>query len=377
MTALAHRQWSWTGRGTPRVGVSFSVPLLAVSCRSPDSRSVSSPVAELRQLGPDSVELSGVLSVSQSVSGAIVVGDRGHPGLLVIHENGSTTRLGRAGNGPGEFEALTRVQRCSDGTIIAYDFAQARLHFFDESRFIKQVQLPPTLVTGDLVGCSSGDSLIFTRLPDQVPGVGLHVVPITLFSYAPSAAKVTWLATLRGTEMYFSERFQAYYERPYGLQTLIAFGPQGVVFAENSRLQLFRVLSDGSTSPVYLLPHSPEKARSSFRARYLRDRLAEEPDSAARIVLRGVLNEVTWGESVPPLDRLLTSTTGELWVRRTPRGDEISAEWLVVDRLGQLNGTITLPRQFRVMFVDDSQILGVEELPSGEERLARADRRLR
>jgi hypothetical protein len=338
---------------------------------------MSVPVAALQQVGPDSVELSGVISIAQAAGGEIVVGDRGSPGLLVIHRDGSVRRLGRAGNGPGEFEALTRVQQCRDGSIVAYDFSQARLHFFDAARFIKQVQLPPSLVTGDLIGCASADSITFSRLPDQVPGLGLHVVPLTLFQYSPADAKVTWLATLRGTEMYFSERFQAYYERPYGLQTLVSFGPQGIVFAENSRLQVFRVLSDGSTTPVYLLPHSPEKVERSFRTRYFQDRLAEEPDSAARVVLRGVLDEVTWGNSVPPLDRLVVSTTGELWIRRTPRGDDTSAEWLVVDRYGQLTGRINLPRRFRLMFVDQSQILGVEDLPSGEERLARADRNLR
>ncbi len=329
---------------------------------------------EVRPVGPNEIELSGVVAVGLTQNGSIFVGDRGLPGIRVIRSDGSVRSLGGAGSGPGEFEALTRVQLCLDGTIVAYDFAQARLHFFNEQGFVKQSQLPPSLVTGDLVGCISSESVIISRLPDQVPGIGLHTVPITLFEHSLSTGSVQWLATLRGTEMFFSERFQAFYERPYGLQTLLAFGPRGVVFAENSRIQIFRILSDGSSSPFFLLPHSSVAVRRSFRELYVRDRLAEEPDSAARITLRGVLNEVPWAKNVPPIDRLLVSSSGEVWMRRTPLGEDVLSEWIVVDSLQQVRGTVRLPRGFRVMFIDDSQMLGVEELPSGEERLVRADR---
>lgn len=348
--------------------------LVASACDRPDASSNLKSTVEVRPIGPEGLELSGVISVAVARNGSIIVGDRGLPGLRVIRADGGVVSLGRAGSGPGEFEALTRVHLCLDGTIAAYDFAQARLHFFTEDGFLRQSQLPPSLVTGDVVGCASSDSLIVSRLPDQVPGVGLHTVPITLFQHSPGSGSVKWLATLRGTEMFFSARFQAFYERPYGLQTLLAYGRRGVVFAENSRIQIFRILSDGATSPIFLAPHSTVSVRKSYRALYVRDRLAEEPDSGARVVLRGVLSEVPWAESVPPIDRLLMSSTGEVWIRHTPVGEDSVAQWLVVDSLQELRATVRLPRRFRVMFIDGSQILGVEDLPSGEERLVHAIR---
>lgn len=354
-----------------------SVLLFCASCSSQDATPAFEGAVEFQTAGPADLELSGVVAVARTSSGSIVVGDRGQPGIRIVREDGRVRSLGRAGSGPGEFEALTRVQLCRDGTIAAYDFAQARVHFFSEDGFLKQMQLPPSLVTGDLVGCVSSDSMIFSRLPDQVPGIGLHTVPITLFVYTPPEQSPKWLATLRGTEMFFSERYQAFYERPYGLQTLLTFGRNGVVFAENSRIQLFRILGDGSTSPIFLLPHTSQGVRRDFREQYVRDRVAEEPDSSARTVIRGVLDEVDWAKNVPPIDRIVASTTGESWVRRTPVGEDKYAQWLVVDSFGQVSATLLLPRQIRVMFVDDTEILGVEELATGEERLVRALRSLR
>jgi hypothetical protein len=351
----------------------FGLAAFGLACESESSfGGVETPSLRILDSTELEGEFSGIVGAARTSGGAIVIGDRGQSALHVLRlSNGSTLQLGRAGDGPGEFRLLYRVHRCAGDTLIAYDFAHSRLQLFTEAGFSRQVQLPGRLVGSDFVGCTGYDTLVFSRLPDQVPGLGLQLEPITLFQYSLSKGTSDWLVTLRGTEMFVSERYKAFYERPFGTQTLIAAGPRGVGFAENGRLEVQQVLADGKPRSIFFRAVKRAEVTREDRAAYLRERLAEEPDSAARVRLRGVLSEAEWGARFPAVDRLIASRSGQFWLRHPPAANRTDAQWTVVEPGSPASGveTVLLPRNMRLLFVDGYDVIGVVENSTGDEKL--------
>ena len=322
----------------------------------------------------DSTELRGefgaIVGAVRTSTGAVVVADRGQAALHVLRpRNDTALKLGRDGDGPGEFRLLYRVHLCNGDTVIAYDFSQSRLHLFTETGFVRQIQLPPRLVGADFVGCTGPDTLVFSKIPDKIPGMGLQLEPITLFRYSPKLGATDWLATLRGTEMYISERYQAFYARPFGINTLVAAGPRGVAYAESGRFELQQLLGDGRSQSIFFRPHKQQKVNSADRTHYLRESVAAEPDSGARVRLCGVLAEAQWGTYFPAVDRVVASQSGQFWIRRPPRADQPNAEWTIVARGSSTVDTVVLPRELRVLFIDGYEVLGVAETAGGDEKL--------
>lgn len=240
---------------------------------------------------------------------------------------------------------------------------------YSESGFVRSIQLPSQLSGADFVGCTASDTFVFAKLPDRILGVGLHVLPVTVLAFHPSENSVAQHATLRGTEMFISERYSAFYERPFGVTSFVAAGRTGVVTAESDRLELRRLTADGTFERVFSVPSEPRSPAEGARGRYLIERVAEEPDSASRRTLRAVLEETPWGESLPEVDRLLVARSGEIWLRRAAQSEDSLVEWLIVDVDSGAVHRIALPRTLRVLFADRTRILALQATPDGYERL--------
>jgi len=314
------------------------------------------------------VDLAGVSGVVRTSSGAVVVAEQGAASLLVLRPGIPPIHLGRRGSGPGEFGLLYRVHLCPTDSIVVHDY-DGRIHLFSDTGFLRTILLPPRLSAAEFLGCPSADTLAFAKLPDRIPGMGLHLMPITVFGYAMSTANVQWRATLRGTEMFISERYSALYERPFGAQTLLAAGRSGVATAETGRRELRLIVEDGGFETLYFLPSESRGTSQKARTRYLKERLAEEPDSASRVTLRKILDEAPWGDYLPEVDRLLASQSGAFWLRRSPSAVDSLAEWLVISRDSPIIQRIFLDRSLRLQFVDDTRILALQETSDGYERL--------
>lgn len=313
---------------------------------------------------------SGVAGIVRTSSGRVIVGDRGTGELEVMDSTGAQLRrLGGKGDGPGEFRLLYRLHLCPGDTLVAYDFSQLRLQYFTEERYIKQVQLPVRLGGSDFLGCVASDSLVFAKLPDLVPGLGLQLEPLTLFTLSPLTGDIRWVATLRGTEFFVSERYKAFYERPHGVQTLAGAGSAGVVFAETGRLELHQVRADGRPHSIFFRPTSSSRVAPQDRTRYELERLADEPDSAARVRLRGVLQEVEWGNRLPATDRLLVALNEQVWLRLAPTKGDTVARWLGVRRGTASVDVLQVPRSLRLLFADAHGFVGAMEDGSGLESI--------
>jgi hypothetical protein len=74
----------------------------------------------------------------------------------VDRNSGNTTVIGGEGRGPGEFSALSGIERSSEGHVVAMDTRENRLTFFTPNgTLVSETRLPsgfsPTLLRGDRV----------------------------------------------------------------------------------------------------------------------------------------------------------------------------------------------------------------------------------
>lgn len=200
-----------------RAATRLSCSLVAVllGCAEPPAPAVIHSVSSLVIVDSSTVvsNLAGVAGVVRTSKGAIVIAERGETALRVLQSDRPDIVLGRNGSGPGEFRLLHRLHLCDDDMLVAYDFV-GRLQIFSDTTLTRSVQLPPQLAAADFIGCTAPDSLIFVKQPDRIPGLGVQMMPLTVFSFSLETGSVGWLAALRGTEMFISERYSTVYERP-------------------------------------------------------------------------------------------------------------------------------------------------------------------
>lgn len=313
------------------------------------------------------VEFGGVAGAVRLPSGELVVADYGRAHLRVFASPTDTGAiLGRRGSGPGEFDYLYRLHSCSD-SLFAYDFSAKRLQVFTSTRFVRQLQLPATLTGADFVGCAGADSLYFAKMPDHLPGKGTQLFPLTMFLYSARTNRADWVTSLRGTEMFVSERHPAFFERPFADRTLISAGPGGPVVNESPLPTIRRLAAGGTEHSITLRGVRARKVSEADRARYLDERLAAEPDSTLRYFMRAVHAEMEWGDRVPVFDALMVAAGGEILVRLSPGPRDSVAAWLRIREGDAVMRRLTLPIRDRVLFADNRTVLVLRARPTGEE----------
>jgi hypothetical protein len=313
------------------------------------------------------IEFGGVAGAVRLSSGQVVVADYGRAHLRVFSTTNDTGAvLGRRGSGPGEFDWLYRLHACSD-SLFAYDFTASRLQIFTSSRFVRQVQLPATLAGADFAGCGGADSLYFVKMPNQVPGKGNQLFPLTVFRLSGQTNDLQWVTSLRGTEMFVSEQHSAFFERPFADRTLIVAGPGGPVINEWPSSTVRRLDAGGAEHAMTLRGRRPRSVTDADRTRYLDARLAAEPDSTMRRLIRAVHAEMEWGDRVPIIDALVVASGGGVIARLSPGSRDSVAAWLRIREGEALMGRLTLPIGDRVLFADDRTVLVLRSRPTGEE----------
>lgn len=312
-------------------------------------------------------EFGGVAGAVRLSSGEIIVADAGRAHLRVFATaNDSGVALGRRGRGPGEFELLYRLHACSD-SLFAYDYGESRLQIFTSTRFVRQLQLPATLTGADFVGCSGADSLYFTKMPDQLPGKGNQLFPLTVLRFSPRAGSIDWVTSLQGTEMFVSERHAAFYERPFAHRTMVAAGPGGPVVNESPSPTLRRLEARGGEAMITLHGIRVRPVTDIDKARYLDARLAAEADTVMRRLIRSVHSEMEWGKRVPIFDALAVDSDGKVFARMSPGARDTVAAWLGIREGEAVLRRLELPIGDRLLFVGASSAIVLRARTTGEE----------
>jgi hypothetical protein len=310
-----------------------------------------------------------VMGADVDSTGVVFIADFSRLGVYARGPKDSAAQtFGRAGDGPGEFRYLHGLRRCGS-TILAYDFVHGRLTAVSREGLGNDEALPSALRLGDFVGCDSRGRRYFTKMLDDPVSPGRQRRSIRVLRYSPPAEAVDTLAMLSGTEIFVSRKWRALRAVPFGIQTWVAVGPSGPIYAENSNLVLNSIEETGGRRTLYAEELGRRMVTPRDRELYLEEQLQLEPDSNGRAKLRGILAEADWESHLSQLDQLIAGQDGTIWVRRTPAADDTAASWLAVAPNGKDPDILLLPRATRVMSAGKGFLTIVDELPSGEERI--------
>lgn len=311
-----------------------------------------------------------VMGADVDSNGVLFVADFSN---LAVHvkapDDSAVHALGREGDGPGEFRYLHGIRRCGSG-MLAYDFVLTRLTAVARDGFAGDEELPAALRLSEFVGCDSIGRRYFTKMLDDPVSPGRQRRGIRVLRHTPSRGTLDTMTMLSGTEIFVSRRWRAFRAVPFGQQTFIAVASWGPVYAENTRLALTSIEEEGGRRIVYSEESRSRPATARDREHYLQEQLHLEPDSNGRTQLRGIFAEAEWENRLPQLDRLIAGQDGVIWLRRTPAADDTVASWLAVAPNGQVPEVLLLPRTTRVMSAGKDFLTIVDELPTGEERVA-------
>lgn len=358
---LAFRARLWCKRLTRSI-----LAALTLGCATPDARRLAaaehSAGWEIREIGHSqpAARLSYVLSLAADGRGRVYVGDWSVPGITVLSPAGELLpRLGREGEGPGEFRRVSQLAVLPNDTLLVFDAQLQRLTLFTVA--------PPRLVRTTLLGPrdagfpsavypagSGGDLVAVYRRPqmaDRATDPRQDQVVLALLRADGSLLKDS-LAVFPVDERLIArhEGSVAVRIHPFGIRTFVQVRDSVVYWIRSDTAVVFRRTIAGTT----LAPLIVASARARITPEQFADTLA-----SLQAVFRPVLEkERTARSHWPAVADLLVDEQHRLWLGTLPHPGQ-GVEWLVLDTNGREMGRVTMPARERLRAVRDSTLYAV------------------
>lgn len=311
-------------------------------------------------------------AVRQS-TGPLVIADGLSLDLRLFTDTGEPVkRVGRRGDGPGEFRTILSLRRCAGDTSFVYDPARLRVSVFGPdgalSRIIDvratvQAAAPPY----DFF-CSRNGVLAFVHraaAPPPRPGPHRPIVAITVIHR--DGARVP-LGTFPSSERYFDGSQD--FPRPFGKVTSVAMASDAMYVGTGNHLTGHE---DQFEIPVYSLQGAQVRTvRGSLPRRrvtaaqiagYVEDQVARRRGRGDQRTQRQFYRSLQYPETLPAYGRLLVDPMDNLWVEEyRPPGDSVG-RWHVYGPTGWYVGAVNMPEGFDLLEAGRDYVLGVWRNP--------------
>lgn len=342
------------------IGLLATAPFAGCAGDLPNERGTSSgPAAtgprpwassdEWWSVTPEAVSEAGLyLTYIQDVDvdsrGRVFLVDAGEGGITVLTpELGLLQTVGRAGEGPGEFDNR-QVQSLPGDTLFVYDVGLGRITLFDpESLEVVSTLPPPNLERGVV-------SRLW-RLTDQERYFAQDRLPyfdgegeaadqarteVLLAFDEPAGVVADTLATVADSERLVVRRegFLSVGNHPFGRRSLVGvLGNDRIVHANSGTFEVTVVDFEGTTVGSFSHPLPPIPVTSAE----LRAEVEEMSELLADALRAGA--PYTW----PVLAGLVTDDEERIWIGIRSPGDSAEWEWAAFAPDGSHAGSVLLP----------------------------------
>lgn len=387
-------------RATDAVGVFFAGLLVALLCgachlsseggqHSDEASTVADIFAsaeELMRLSPDptfSVGGNGDLTLHRVRNAVFFRG-----GVAIAHSNevlfldqrgNLVWRHGREGEGPGDYKTLYGISRYNE-CLLVWDIGLSRFTVLDaDGEYVRNVRIEPLGFT-TLVG-AFGDNALVQHQTMGYPGVGAEGprevrLPIVFEAYDLRDGELT-LRTSRPGEEQWAARTDDHIHGGlpiiFGRTAVAAATSQAAYIATTDSLVLTEFDGTGHERTISLPSVSAPVGRgwASFVRDSLRAAIDVRPSTGAmqrvkRFDLR-LLDNLPVRPRLPPFSDVLGGRDGRLWVRSYPSPVEKNSVWVAIDREGRPQRAIEVPRNARVLDLDEDRALLLSRGPLGVE----------
>ena len=323
--------------------------------------------------GSGPTEFARILGVRRLSSGRVAVANGAGNEIRLFDPQGKfLSALGRAGQGPGEFQRLSRLYAVAD-TLIGTDQTQAAQVFSPDGKLIRSLPrpvLPNLALYGDRLGfLPDGRSVMMAMSAlDSAPAgrsrrtAKLVLVPGSDSSFDALGDFPVFELHRQGTAMPTPVWFGPFarvavtpaticvgYSQNYHID---CFGHRGNLISRVERATRPRAVTEGD--------------RKFVTERALRDAKAAPKEIRAK--LEDMIRLYQYSDRVPAFGAFLAASTGELWVKEFERSDafaesskggDAALRWSVFSPRGDWVADVLLPAHFSPLDVGRDYVAGV------------------
>lgn len=313
------------------------------------------------------VELFRVSSARWLESGQIAVGNSGNQEVLLLDSTGTLDRtIGRDGDGPGEFRAVTSLHRSPRGGFSAYDTRIGRWTHFDRNGELLATEpmSPPSRVV-DLAPLSSGPEggllAIYGSLR-RFAKEGIKRDTTPLLQYRARDDSPDTLSLWATEEWSYAQIGAGTSRTPVGFgRSLAAFGTgEWAVLGDTDRLDISLFDSTGRLSMTIRGGGEPIPISDADGERWRRD-MVSRLGSDVPEDFRERFRQAPFRDSYPSFGKVAVDTMGRVWVGTTSLVRATERRWVIFAHDGTPAGTVELPVGADVLDITEDRLLTLEQ----------------
>lgn len=300
----------------------------------------------------DTVLFGGDIEVAVDSRGQLYVTDRGIAGIRVCSNTGALMRrIGRAGDGPGEFQSTPLVHVGLQDTVYALDIEANRLTVFAPNNFSSvetidisdaetfDAEFQTFQYAQNLIGVVNNgflvryEDLIIPLMSDM--DAPEHVV-LKLLNRKGNVAADTIVQMPKRDMLYARTGGQSSMmaKVPFGRDAFITLSPDNLLYyGRNDAIEIQVRSIDGSTRRSVRVPHDPVPVTEDERNNWL----SAYPDETQH-EMRSVLPKTR-----PAYEALVLDDSERIWLRLSAPKGAVEVRWIVVNLEGRIQATTELP----------------------------------
>jgi hypothetical protein len=319
--------------------------------------------------GPPLYKVTGAARLSD---GRIVVASAGTNEIRIYSPEGKLlSRVGRAGEGPGEFQSLFWVGTLPGDSIATWDVGLSRLSVFSPTgEFVRSTSPAGSLgILPRAVGVLDGGRVVLVTGSGagslDMSGKSVQRDSITILVLGPAGEVSDTIGRFPGTEkVALGSPQEGLLVRPlpFGKSTVTAVQGDLVFVGTGDRYEVSGHEPGVGLLAIIRADRNPMPVSEADIEGYQRElvTLGGEGDAKANRQQERLLATAPYPKTMPALTGILSDVEGSLWVQEPQKpGDDAGSLWTVFSPDGEARGTVRLPDGLDVEQIGRDWVLGI------------------
>lgn len=346
--------------------------------------------------GPPELQFDGVVDALRLADGRIVVADGGSGEVRFFGPDGAfLRRVGGKGDGPGEFRLMSQMGPAAGDSVWVYDYSLHRFTILPaDGGTPRVVVVRPDLPTLVAVGGTADGGWVMaegwsvSRLAGggggpggagsgggnaARPREGLRRDPVAYVRIGPDGTVRDTLGMFPGRELELHIDPNAgrmmMIRVPFAHNSSHAMRGDRLFIGDQSTFEVGAYRPDGRLVSLVRIPGVDLALTKADAQAAMEKQLAEVP-APARPGIRAMWRSYSLPAEKPAYSRLLVDADGNLWVGAYAGSPATPEHWRVFDPDGRWLGTVSVPADFRISWIDEAGVLGVGRDSLDVERVA-------
>jgi hypothetical protein len=366
--------------------------------QAPEWRLSAAPLTTIGGAEDDSIDLTLSYLGTMLPDGRIVIATAEPSDISLFAADGRKIRsIGRAGQGPGEYQTIANMQLLGTDSLLAYEWTRhLGLVYSTAGDFLEQEDFPassgfPSVMRGRLDNGTYVFAIENYRDSASMTEARMFRQKMPVLTARPGDKVFDTLLTTLGTQMtpqtltVMGRTVPTPQPVAYGPTTQIVTGGNTTYISTGEQFQVTAYDSTGAARRIIRLVNPPRAVTEADREKYkarLREVLDRQMKSLQlppnfprsevdKIFEQGkrIIDSTVFAETLPAISQMMVESNGTLWVSLGATQTDVTRRWLVFSPDGQLLGKVTTPGLAMFAVQGDRVVVRQEDEETGLVRL--------